>query len=48
VQAISLFKDKGNAVTFLTLEESEYRDLWLEEEIGCSIIRTGLEALSLY
>jgi hypothetical protein len=48
VRAISLFKDKGNAVTFLTLEEGEYRDLWLEEEIGCSIIGVGLQASSLH
>ncbi len=48
VRAISLFKDKGNAVMFLTLEKGEYRDLWLEEEIGCSIIRAGLEASSLH
>jgi hypothetical protein len=32
LKAISLFKDKGNAVTFLTLDDAEYRDLWLEME----------------
>jgi hypothetical protein len=32
LKAISLFKDEGNAVTFLTLDDAEYRDLWLEME----------------
>jgi methylthioribose-1-phosphate isomerase len=32
LKAISLFKDKENAVTFLTLDDAEYRDLWLEIE----------------
>ena len=30
LKAISLFKDKENAVTFLTLDNTEYRDLWLK------------------
>ena len=30
LKAIVLFKDDGNAVTFLTLDDTEYRDLWLE------------------
>jgi hypothetical protein len=32
LKAIVLFKEKGNAVTFLTLNDREYRDLWLEIE----------------
>jgi hypothetical protein len=32
LRAIALFKDEGNAVTFLTLDDVEYRDLWLEME----------------
>jgi hypothetical protein len=32
LKAIVLFKDEGNAVTFLTLDDTEYRDLWLEME----------------
>ena len=32
LKAIVLFKDEGNAVTFLTLNDGEYRDLWLEME----------------
>jgi hypothetical protein len=32
LKAIALFKDEGNAVTFLTLDNTEYRDLWLEME----------------
>jgi hypothetical protein len=32
LKAIVLFKDKGNAVTFLTLDDTEYKDLWLEME----------------
>ena len=32
LKAIVLFKDDGNAVTFLTLDNTEYRDLWLEIE----------------
>jgi hypothetical protein len=34
LKAIALFKDDGNAVTFLTLDKREYRDLWLEGEVG--------------
>jgi methylthioribose-1-phosphate isomerase len=32
LKAIALFKDKGNVVTFLTLDDVEYKDLWLEME----------------
>jgi hypothetical protein len=32
LKAIVLFKEEGNAVTFLTLNDGEYRDLWLEME----------------
>jgi hypothetical protein len=32
LRAIALFKDEGNTVTFLTLDNVEYRDLWLEME----------------
>jgi len=32
LKAVVLFKDEGNAVTFLTLDDVEYRDLWLEME----------------
>jgi hypothetical protein len=32
LKAIMLFKDEGNAITFLTLDDGEYRDLWLEME----------------
>jgi hypothetical protein len=32
LKAIVLFKNKRNAVTFLTLDDTEYKDLWLEME----------------
>jgi mRNA-degrading endonuclease RelE of RelBE toxin-antitoxin system len=34
LRVIALFKDEGNIVTFLTLDNVEYRDLWLEIEIN--------------
>jgi hypothetical protein len=30
LKAIALFKDKGNTVSFLTLTDKEYQDLWLK------------------
>jgi hypothetical protein len=32
--AITLFKEEGNAVAFLTLQDPEYRDIWLMESLG--------------
>jgi hypothetical protein len=32
LKAMTLFKDKGNTVSFLTLTDGEYQDLWLEIE----------------
>jgi hypothetical protein len=32
LKAMALFKDDGNAVNFIDLEDTEYRDLWLETE----------------
>ena len=32
LKVIALFKDEGNIVAFLTLDNREYRDLWLEIE----------------
>ena len=34
LKAMALFKDEGNAVAFLTLNDREYRDLWLEMEMN--------------
>ena len=33
LKAVRLFKDKGNTVSFLSLEDTEYRDLWLETKV---------------
>jgi len=38
VAAITYFKNEGNASTFLTIEDVEIRDLWLEHELRYSII----------
>jgi hypothetical protein len=42
MKAIALFKEEANAVTFLTLEEGELRDIWLEQEIGSSVVGYAL------
>jgi hypothetical protein len=34
LKAMVLFKEEGNAISFLTLDDKEYRDLWLEIETG--------------
>jgi hypothetical protein len=38
LKAVTLFKDKGNAITFLALDDREYRDLWLEMETNSHLL----------
>jgi hypothetical protein len=42
LQACSFFKDEGNANTFITLEDEEFRDRFLEINLGVELYQASI------
>jgi hypothetical protein len=42
LQAYSFFKDEGNANTFITLEDKEFRDRFLEINLGVELYQASI------